>query len=418
MTKSLTVKHFGGSIRAQSSKSCMHRALLSAALSEGESTLLHTDLCRDTEATLSCIRALGAHVERTENGTKIGGIADFQRTPSEHLVCHESASTLRFLIPIAALFGGGTFLGEGRLFDRPIAPIADCFAPHGLTFRREGNRLYLEGKRLSHGTFHLSPSLSSQFTSGLLLALPRLEGESEILLSGNEVSRPYIRMTREIQSAFGFRSEERENGYAVRGGQRGHARTYAIEGDWSNAAFFLTAGAIGEHPVTVSNLSENSLQGDSAVLRLLCEFGAHTVFENGSATVSPAALRGIDVDASDIPDLVPILSVLAASAVGRTRFFSVSRLRAKESDRLAAVIEMLSSLGVHAESDGDVLTVDGRGTLTGGCVDAHNDHRLAMSAAIAAVRAKGDVQIVGAESVSKSYPAFFEDYERLTLPLK
>ena len=251
------------------------------------------------------------------------------------------------------------------------------------------------------------PFLSNTVLSSDSLILP--SGKRE----GKEVSRPYISMTREIQAAFGFHSEETPDGYLVRGGQRGRARTYEIEGDWSNAAFFLTAGAIGSESVTVTHLCEHSLQGDSAVLSLLAAFGARTSLQNGSATVFPSELRGTDIDASDVPDLVPILSVAAAAAEGKSRFFGVSRLRAKESDRLRAVIDMLASLGVHAESDGEILTVEGRGHLTGGCVDAYGDHRLAMSAAVAAVRAREKVDIIGAESVSKSYPAFFEDYESL-----
>ena len=321
------------------------------------------------------------------------------------------------MIPVLALFGGGRFRCEGRLIDRPIGPIADCFAPFGLSFRREGDCLCLSGKPLSPGSFSIASSVSSQFTSGLLLALPVLSSDSLILPSGKregkEVSRPYISMTREIQAAFGFHSEETPDGYLVRGGQRGRARTYEIEGDWSNAAFFLTAGAIGRESVTVTHLCEHSLQGDAAVLSLLAAFGARTSLQNGSATVFPSELRGTDIDASDVPDLVPILSVAAAAAEGKSRFFGVSRLRAKESDRLRAVIDMLASLGVHAESDGEILTVEGRGRLTGGCVDAYGDHRLAMSAAVAAVRAREKVDIIGAESVSKSYPAFFEDYESL-----
>ena len=417
MIKALNVKRFGGTVRAQSSKSCMHRALIAAALSEGESTLLHTDLCRDTEATLASLQTLGAHAERVADGTRVTGMKVSQRTVEEPLFCGESASTLRFLIPVLALFGGGRFRCEGRLIDRPIGPIADCFAPFGLSFRREGDCLCLSGKPLSPGSFSIASSVSSQFTSGLLLALPVLSSDSLILPSGKregkEVSRPYISMTREIQAAFGFHSEETPDGYLVRGGQRGRARTYEIEGDWSNAAFFLTAGAIGRESVTVTHLCEHSLQGDSAVLSLLAAFVARTSLQNGSATVFPSELRGTDIDASDVPDLVPILSVAAAAAEGKSRFFGVSRLRAKESDRLRAVIDMLASLGVHAESDGEILTVEGRGRLTGGCVDAYGDHRLAMSAAVAAVRARKKVDIIGAESVSKSYPAFFEDYESL-----
>ncbi len=417
MIKSLNVKRFGGAVRAISSKSCMHRALIAAALSEGESTLLHTDLCRDTEATLSSLASLGARAERIEGGTRIVGMDLSPRTIDEPLLSGESASTLRFLIPVLALFGGGRFVCEGRLIDRPIGPIADCFAPFGLSFHREGHCLCMTGKPLTAGTFSIASSVSSQFTSGLLLALPVLSSDSLILPSGKregrEVSRPYISMTREIQAAFGFHSEETPDGYLVGGRQRGRARTYEIEGDWSNAAFFLAAGAIGKESVTVTHLAEKSLQGDAAVLSLLREFGAKTSFQNGSATVYPSDLHGIDVDASDVPDLVPILSVVAAAAEGRTRFFGVSRLRAKESDRLAAVIAMLSSLGVHAESDGEILTVDGRAHWTGGCVDAYGDHRLAMSAAAAAVRAEGKISIVGAESVAKSYPAFFDDYELL-----
>lgn len=419
MTKTVHIQTLRGRVRAISSKSCMHRALISAALSDGESLLLHTDLCRDTEATLACLQTLGAGIERVPEGTKITGMKIEPRVIGEPLCCGESASTLRFLIPVLALFGGGKMRGEGRLLDRPISPIAECFAPYGLSFRREGELLVLSGEVLRAGTFCIAPTVSSQFTSGLLLALPTLKGDSLILpdgkREGKEVSRPYLSMTREIQDAFGFQTEETPDGYFVRGGQRGRARTYTVEGDWSNAAFFLVAGAIGGECVTVTHLSQPSLQGDSAVMTALREFGCDCRFEKGEATAYPSSLRGADIDATDTPDLVPVLSVAAACAEGRSRFFGVGRLRAKESDRLRAVIEMLSALGVHAESDGEILTVDGAPHLSGGCVDAYGDHRLAMSAAIAAVRAEGAVEIIGAESVAKSYPAFFEDYASLAV---
>lgn len=413
MTKRVKVKSFGGRVRAISSKSYMHRASIAAALSEGESTLLHTDLCRDSEATLLSLSALGARTEKLEGGTRVHGMRLDGRSIEEALICRESASTLRFLIPLLALFGGGRMACEGRLLDRPFAPIANALAPHGITLRREGDFLCVAGAKLASGTFHLTPTLSSQFTSGLLFALPVLAGDSCIHIEGREVSRPYIAMTREVQAAFGFRSEEREDGYFIPGNQRGCARTYEIEGDFSNAAFFLTAGAIGSECVTVTHLKENSLQGDAAVLSLLESFGAKVSFENGSATVYPSDLRGTDIDAADVPDLVPVLSVAAAASVGDTRFFNVSRLREKESDRLLAVIRMLDAFGVSAESDGQILTVHGTGRLTGGCVDSFGDHRLAMSAAVGAVRATGAVDILFAECVQKSYPAFFEDYASL-----
>ena len=415
MTQTIVVKRFGGTVRAVTSKSYLHRAAICAALAEGESTLVHTDLCRDTEATVAALTALGAKI-RTENGiTRITPMPLSPHLPTGPLACGESASTFRFLIPLVAAMGGGGLQGEGRLLDRPLAPIADCLAPHGISLKREGSSLLVCGKPLASGEFHLAPDVSSQFTSGLLLTLPMLAGESRIVLEGAPVSRPYVTMTRAVQKAFGFDSTETENGYLVMGGQRGRAIEYTVEGDYSNAAFFLAAGAIGKDSVSVKGLEQHSLQGDRAILPILREFGAEYAFLDDTVTVTPATLRATDIDASDIPDLVPILSVVAACAEGKSRFFGVGRLRAKESNRLQGIIEMLTALGAHAESDGEILTVRGTKHFRGATVSSQNDHRLAMSAAIAAIRANGAVTIDASEAVSKSYPHFFEDFASLNV---
>ena len=339
------------------------------------------------------------------------------------LDCGESGSTLRFMLPVACALGAdATFTGSRRLGERPLSPLTDELMAAGCTLEGLGGLPLKATGRMRPGRFELPGNVSSQFISGLLLAAPLLDGDTEVAVTGELESRPYVDLTVHVLAAFGVHVDIEEG--ATPGGlpltvfrvARQGYRTpgaIAVEGDWSNAAFWLCAGAMGRHSVTVRGISPSSIQGDRAVNAALMLFGARGQRNARAATIRPDRLRGIELDAHDVPDLVPALAAVAACAEGATQFTGCSRLRLKESDRLATVAEELSNLGACARVEGDVLVIEGRERLAGGTVDSHGDHRIVMMAAIAAVRCDGPVQIRGAEAVGKSYPSFFEHYRLL-----
>lgn len=394
-----------GSVTPPPSKSFAHRFIIAAALSGGISTIRNAAFSKDIEATLRCVEALGAGVERTDPCTlRIHGIGrsiSQAGTPGglPHFDCGESGSTLRFLIPIAlAVTGGGVFTGQGRLMERPLRPYFDLFAEKGISYTRGGSTLTIQG-RLRPGEYRLPGNVSSQFFSGLLFALPLLEGESTITSATAPESACYITMTTEVL---------REAGVPVRRSEDGGSFTVqpaayqpidtTVEADWSQAAFWYAANFL-DHPIDVQGMNAYSTQGDMVVAKyywLLARPG-----------------ETADIGLSDCPDLLPPLAVMAAVRKGTTRFLNAARLRVKESDRLTAVRNMLNALGARAEEGPDSLTVYGGASLRGGTVDSCNDHRIVMAAAIAATACQEPVTILGAEAVSKSYPDFFEVFRSL-----
>ena len=384
----VTPKRLSGKIGAIPSKSDAHRLLICAALSDGETELFMDRTSEDIEATVLCLEAMGAHIEKRDGANVVRPIRRGAAHPA--LDCGESGSTFRFLLPVAAaLYEKTSFTGRGRLPKRPIGELTSQMKLHGVDFSADALPFETSG-RMSGGEFTLPGNVSSQYITGLLLALPLLsEGGS-------------IRVT----------AEKGPRSFTVSGGQRFTSPGRVnVEGDWSNAAFFLCAGAMGAS-VTVTGLQMNSPQGDKAIIDVLKKFGAHFHIGGDSVTVYPARLRACEVDLGETPDMLPVLCVLAAAASGETRFVNAARLRLKESDRIAACENMLHALGIEARSDADSLTVTG-GRISGGTVDSAGDHRIAMAAAVAAVAASGDIIIKGAEAVKKSYPDFFGDFSKL-----
>lgn len=408
----ITPRLLEGETAAVTSKSDAHRCLICAALCRGETEVVINDVSRDIMATADCLRALGAKIERREDVFTVSGIESARR--GALLDCGESGSTLRFLLPVAAALGGEASLtGSGRLPERPLSPLAEQLIEHGARLSAKKLPIRLSGG-LSCGRFELPGNISSQYITGLLLALPLLEGDSEIILTTALESAGYIDMTIKTLAGFGIKIEPLPDngGYRVKGGQsyRSPVRIRA-EGDWSNSAFWLTAGGIGGR-ISVSGLDENSAQGDKAILPLLEKFGAK-IERGGLITASGGSLCGITADAAEIPDLVPILAVCAAASKGKTVITNAARLRIKESDRLKTTCALLTSLGGDVTELEDGLIINGSGRLRGGCVDSFNDHRIAMSAAIASAICGNEVIIKGAQAVEKSYPAFFDDFRRL-----
>jgi 3-phosphoshikimate 1-carboxyvinyltransferase len=397
----ITPGPLAGTVTPPPSKSIAHRAILAAALTNGTSTIQNVALSQDIEATLRCITALGGAWEREEDTLYVSGVwhREWDTAALPHLDCGESGSTLRFLIPLAVtLNNGGVFTGRGRLMERPQQPYFDIFDEKGISYEQKDGVLTIRGE-WNAGKYRLPGNVSSQFVTGLLYALPLMEWESRIVLTSPLESRGYVDMTLDVLDRFGVRVEVLEDGFLVPGDQVFQARDFTIEADWSQAAFWMAAGLLG-NPVLTVGLSDQSTQGD----RVIDEHFASFAWGTG---------RTVEIDVSNCPDLLPPLAVMAAFHDGTTRLINAARLRLKESDRLATVTKMLTALGGQVEEGPDWLAIPGTRFLKGGTVDGANDHRIVMAAAIAATRCTGPVTILGAEAVNKSYPNFWEEYKRL-----
>ncbi len=374
-----------GTVTPPASKSQAHRAVLALALSGGTGTLSNLSPSQDIQATERCTAAL-------KSGQPAGG----DGLPV--LDCGESGSTLRFLIPLSlVLRGGGHFTGRGRLMERPQAPYFDLFREKEIFYEQRDGVLTLQG-RLKPGTYSLPGNVSSQFVTGLLYALPLLEGDSEIRLTTPLESRGYVDMTLDVLDKFGVTAEPREDGFHVPGSQRYQARDLTIEGDWSQAAFWYAANFMGGE-VDIRGLDPDSSQGDKAVALDYWKL---------------ARPGDVELDVSQCPDLVPPLAAMSAVRRGETRLVNAARLRMKESDRLSSVAAALTAMGAWVEEGTDSLTLRGRGQLPGGgTVDCRNDHRIAMMAAVTASFCRQPVQLLGAECVDKSYPDFWNHFIQL-----
>ena len=382
-----------GTLAAIPSKSQAHRLMICAAFAGEPTRLICPQTNQDIEATADCLTGLGAAAVRISEGYEITPFACASRELplSARLNVRESGSTLRFLLPIVGALGVDTvFKMEGRLSKRPLSPLWEEMERMGCSLRWvSADELRVTGQ-LRPGDYEIDGGVSSQFITGLLFAASLLDGESRIHIPGRLESKPYVEMTQKAMALFGVDTA----GLTVKGGRPYKSPgTVTVEGDWSNAAFFLAAQALG-NGISVTDLDPESAQGDRAVAQWLEALSKRCV-----------------ISAADIPDLVPILSVVAAAKQGAV-FTDIQRLRLKESDRVESTAGMLKALGIRAEATEDILEIF-PGKFRAGTVDACGDHRIAMSAAIAATAAVGPVRILGAECVRKSYPGFWEEYKRL-----
>lgn len=413
----ITINNFipSGSIKAIASKSYAHRAFICAALSDSPNFINITSPSSDIDATIGCLRSLGAKIDRKKNGYEIHPIDRSILISNIVLDCNESGSAFRFLLPVSCALGAdASFILNGRLPDRPLSPLYEQLISHGCTFSEKGSNPFITKGILQSGDYILSKSVSSQFASGLLLALPILSGDSTIRLLGPIESANYIDMTVDVLKRFDITVEYSNHTFFIKGGQQYHSpKSIDIEGDWSNAAFWICAGALSKKGVTCTNLKMDSLQGDKKIMELLTRFGAKVVKGDTYVTVSRDTLKGIELDAGNIPDLVPVLALVASVCDGVTVIKNAKRLRAKESDRLKSISETLTILGADIKETDDGLVIKGHEYLHGGHVDSFNDHRIAMMAAIASAVCHGPVVISDAEAVNKSYPGFFEDLTSL-----
>ncbi len=404
--------HLHGTVAVPPSKSAAHRAIISAALANGSSAISNVDLSSDIRATIGACRALGIDMRMDGDTLTVDG--GQLRLTSEAIDCAESGSTLRFFIPVACTLGGDkTFIGHGRLPMRPVDSYLQIFDTQGTPYARPpGYNLPLTvSGALRSGDFRVDGRVSSQFVTGLLFALPLLAGDSRIAVIGGFESRGYVDLTVDILRRFGVDIAVDGDNFAIKGSQRYMPQNLRVEGDYSQAAFFLVGGAISDG-IRVDDLDAHSLQPDRAIVDILRQMGADITAKDGALVSHPAKLRSALIDVSQCPDLVPPLAIAAAYAEGKTHITGAARLRIKESDRLHALAQNLAALGIRAEELPDGLIIHG-GQPTGGEIDSFGDHRIAMAFSIAAAGASGAVAIRGAECVDKSYPKFYEDYKAL-----
>ena len=402
MNVTITPTKLHGSVTPPPSKSQAHRLLIAAPLAQGESVISNVALSEDIKATIRCLKELGAELHLDGSTLTVQGIGANAMSPLQKLAlpqmdCGESGSTLRFLIPVAlAVRGGGIFTGHGRLMERPLQPYFDLFDEKGISYELKDGVLTVSGQ-LTPGEYRLPGDVSSQFFTGLMFALPLLKGDSRIVLTSPLESGNYVELTRDIIKTAGV---------SIRGGDLLGGQTYrpiqeTVETDWSQAAFWYAAHALGNELI-VLGLNPFSLQPDAQVSTIylqLCQSDDEA-----------------DVDVSQCPDLFPALALMAAMRPGSavTNIGGAARLRLKESDRISAVVEVLTKLGVPVQEFDDGISVTNVWGFSGGVeIDCHNDHRIAMMAAIAATRCSGPITLLGAQCVNKSYPAFWADYEAL-----
>lgn len=385
----ITPAKLKGKIKIIPSKSYAHRILIASAVADSPCEIDAPVFSEDIKATVECIRALGAKAEEKDSSLLITPIKEKKEFAS--LFCNESGSTARMIMPLSSAVAQKVEIsGSGRLPERPMDELIDVLTNHGVNFSAKKMPFTMEGT-LKSGLFKIKGNISSQYISGLLYALPLLEEQSEILLTTPLESKPYVDMTIEVLRLFGISIEQTENGFKVNAQKFISPKKCMVEADWSNAAFFVVANKLGAD-IEIENLNLKSIQGDRKILDILDE---------------------TSIDASQIPDLVPILAVLATSRNTDTTIYNAERLRIKESDRLNSVCTVLNSLGGDVEETPDGLIIHGKGKLKGGIADSFNDHRIVMSLAIASLISEGPVTIKNAHAVNKSYPEFFEEFKRL-----
>ena len=414
-----------GDVKIPPSKSMAHRAVICSSLSNGKSRISNIDFSDDIIATIRAMTSLGAIIEKKEDILEISGIFSKEgilnrenqlNQPKLTIDCNESGSTLRFLVPISLAFDGvKRFIGRGNLGKRPLDTYYEIFDRQNIKYSYKENQLDLiiSGK-LKPDEFRVKGNISSQFITGLLFILPTLESDSKIIITTELESKGYLDLTLSTIKDFGV--EIINNNYKefiIKGNQTYKARDYKVEGDYSQGAFYLSADAIGED-ISILDLKEDSLQGDSEVVEILSRMGMEILREGNKIKGITNGLNGTLIDASQCPDIIPVLSVVASLSIGKTTIINAGRLRIKECDRLNAINVELSKLGANIEEKEDSLIIEGVSKLNGGVeVWSHKDHRIAMTLAIASCRCDKPIILKDFECVSKSYPHFFKDFKML-----
>lgn len=413
-----------GTVNVPPSKSMAHRAIISACLAGGKSVIRNIDLSDDIIATIEGMKAFGSNIEILDDAKRkrleIEGVPFKQATENRLIDANESGSTLRFLIPIATLFEGkNRFIGRGQLGARPLDTFEKIFNAQGLLYKPSGTSkldLTVEGP-LKAGTYEMAGNISSQFITGLLFTLPLLEGDSEIVITTELESVGYLELTLEVLKDFGVQVDydKKKQVFSIPGNQSYQPQDYTVEGDYSQAAFFLSAGALG-NDVVVTGLKQDSNQGDKSILNILEQLNAMLkVKEDTVAVTAPDGLEGdVIIDGAQVPDIIPISALVASLSPGKTKIINLKRLRIKESDRLEATKAELEKIGANIQVVGDELHIQGVSQLQGDNIGwSHKDHRMAMMLAIASTVCKEEIVIRDADYVSKSYPTFWREFEAL-----
>jgi len=415
----ITPSSVSGEVAAPPSKSYTHRALILASLAAGASLIENPLLSDDTRYTIDACRALGAEIELRDDSLAVKGTGGKICLRKQKIFAGNSGSTIRMIAPLAALGKTKVILdGDSRLHQRPMGDLLSALQSLGVHARSLNNNscppIEIQGGEFRANQVTLSGETSSQPVSALLMAAPYTKEGLSIRIAGGLRSRPYIDITLDTMRAFGVAAVNRDyREFIVEGSQVYKARRYRIEGDYSSAAYFLAAGAIGGKPVSLTNLNKSSVQGDRHLLNILTEMGASVDYDKDSVKVyRSGALKGVNIDLGDYPDLVPTLAVVAAFAEGKTEITNIGHLKFKESDRLESTAAELNKMNIKTEVGGDTMVIYG-GKPKGAEIDAHNDHRLVMSLSIAALFTEGGCSINGAEALTKSYPRFFADLLKL-----
>ncbi len=402
----------GGTLQVPPSKSDSHRALIAAALSQSHCTVSNILFSKDIEATLHAIQSFGVGFERTEKSVLFEP-SDI-KTPSNAVACNESGSTLRFMIPWSFLVSGDvTYTGENHLKKRPLDDYERLFKAKAIEYAYDGELpMRVTGKAVS-GEMVLFGNVSSQYYSGLFFVLPLMSADSEILVDGQLESKGYVDLTLATLARHGIKIENMDyKRFVIPGNQHYLSVDHCVEGDYSNAAFWIVAGQISKE-IRLTGLNPNSLQRDKQVIDVVKQMGGRLVWEGDTLVSSPSKTRGTVIDASEIPDIIPILCVLAALSEGTTTVVNGARLRIKESDRIKSTVSELSKLGAHITETHDGMVIEGLTSLEGGVVNSWNDHRIAMAMTIASTRCILPVTIENPMAVTKSYPHFYQDFSLL-----
>lgn len=405
-----------GRVKAIASKSHAHRILICAAFADKPTIIICEESSDDIKATVSCLSNMGADIKELDNGYLVNPINKDILKHTIDIDCNESGSTLRFLLPVCCLFENEiNIYMRGRLPNRPLSPLYEELINHGASISEQGTVPLKTKGVIKSGTYTLPANISSQYISGLLFALPLLDGDSEIILTNKIESKSYIDMTVDVLKIYGIKIDWRDNIINIPGNQKYISPSEIIvEGDWSNIAFWLCAGALNKKEISCYNLNYKSLQGDKEVVNILKNMGIDIIYEgNDTITLKNNSLKGTTIDANNIPDLVPILALVASVSDGCTNIINASRLRLKESDRIESVVDTLCKLGADIEETEEGMIIYGKEKLQGGEVDSYNDHRIAMMASIAALVCKNPVIVNNAQAVNKSYSKFYEDYKEL-----
>ncbi|MCB2355722.1 3-phosphoshikimate 1-carboxyvinyltransferase [Clostridium estertheticum] len=419
--KSVIIKpsYLNGKVKIPPSKSLSHRAVIAAGLSNGECSIDNISMSEDIIATCEIMEKLRVDIKRLPSNIKVCGKCKptfkLSENLSNELQCNESGSTLRFLIPIAMLTGEKiVFNGKSKLVQRTLKPYYDIFDKQNIKYTTNNGNLPLtvEGS-LKPGVFELRGDVSSQFITGLIYSLPLLDGDSIIQITTKMESIGYIDLTLDVLSKFGVKIENNNyREFKIKGNQQYNRIDYRVEGDFSQAAFYLAAGVLGGE-VECMDLNMESLQGDKVIVDIIKSMGGNITIKDGILKASKSNLKGTIVDASQCPDLVPIVAVLAALSEGTTEIINAGRVRIKESDRLKAMATELNKIGAEVIEKEDSLIIHGKPNLYGGVVSSWNDHRIAMAMAIASIRCSDELTIEDSEAVKKSYPEFYEDFKSL-----